>query len=182
MKFEKLIGKKYDIIYADPPWDYNKKKLICKGKTTKDVNFHYPTMTLNELKNLPVNNISNTNSLLFMWTSSPHLNQAITLGEYWGFNYSTVAFVWNKINPVVGHYTMSSCELCLLFKKGKIPSPLVSRNEKQFLQQIKTHHSSKPSEIRNRISRMFPKHNKIELFARTISINWHSWGNQLSSS
>lgn len=179
MIFNKLFGNNFDIIYADPPWDYNKKKLICKGKTTQDVNFHYPTLTIHELKTLPVHKIANDNSLLFMWTSSPHLNKAIELGEFWGFQYSTVAFVWNKVNPVVGHYTMSSCELCLLFKKGKIPSPRGSRNEMQFLNEIKTQHSSKPHEIRTRISRMFPSQNKIELFARSRSKNWHSWGNQL---
>ena len=179
MKFDTLFGNNYDIIYADPPWDYNNKKLICKGKTTKDVNFHYPTMTLNTLKALSVNKISNTNSLLFMWTSSPHLKQAIALGEYWGFTYSTIAFVWNKINPIVGHYTMSSCEICLLFKKGKIPSPRASQNELQFFEQKKTQHSSKPSEIRNRIHKMFPSQNKIELFARNRSKYWYSWGNQV---
>jgi len=179
MKLNKLIGNSYDIIYADPPWDYNNKKLLTNGKSTRDVKFHYPTVVLNELKCLPINNISNTNCLLFMWSSSPHLNQAIALGETWGFKYSTVAFVWNKINPVIGHYTMSSCELCLVFKKGKIPSPRGSQNERQFLQELKSKHSCKPHEIRDRISQMFPTQKKIELFARHKTKNWDYWGNEV---
>jgi len=112
---------KYEIIYADPPWDY-KGQTQHGGKGNPDSGGairHYPTMTVPEM----IENIhipAADNSLLFMWTSSPHLDQAIDLGKGWGFKFATVAFVWDKqrVNP--GFYTMSQTELCLVFKRGKI--------------------------------------------------------------
>ena len=181
MKKLESLGKVYDIIYADPPWDYNNQKQICKGKITQDVKSHYNTLSIDKLKKLPIHKIANTNCLLFLWTSSPHLAQAISLGEEWGFTYSTIAFVWNKVNPVVGNYTMSYCEICLLFKKGLIPKPFGSRNEKQYIEQKKTTHSCKPHEVRDRITRMFPTQKKIELFARHKIPKWTSWGNEVGT-
>src|SRR3989344_1853188 len=60
--------------------------------------FKYPTLKTEELKKLPVQEIANNDCLLFMWTSNPHLAQAVALGEAWGFDYKTVAFVWDKMN------------------------------------------------------------------------------------
>ena len=74
---------------------------------------------------------------------------------------------------------MSSCEYVLVGKKGSIPKPRGSRNEQQFLAEERTHHSAKPAEIRNRITRMHPTQKRIELFARVKVFGWDSWGNQL---
>jgi N6-adenosine-specific RNA methylase IME4 len=130
-----------------------------------------------EIYNLPVNKISNENCLLFLWVVSPKLDAGINTGIKWGFDFSTIAFVWEKEKPCPGFYTLSSCELCLVFKKGLIPSPRGSRSEKQFLMQKKTRHSAKPDEIRKRIERMFPIQSKIELFARDKYPGWDVWGN-----
>ena len=112
-----------------------------------------------------------------MWVSSPKLQSAIELGEAWGFTYKTVAFVWNKLGSMVGHYTMSSCEYVLVFKKGGIPTPRGIKNEKQYFEQKKSRrHSEKPSEIRDKIYAMFPTQSKIELFARHIVEGWDNWG------
>ena len=72
---------------------------------------------------LPVDTIAEPDAVLFLWATSPHLDQAIELGRAWGFAWATVAFVWDKqrVNP--GHYTLSQCELCLVFKRGRIPQP-----------------------------------------------------------
>jgi len=174
----KLPDSKYQIIYADPPWDYKGQKQHCKVKDTGGAISHYGTMTVDEMKKnivLP----ADTNCLLFMWTSSPHLNQAIDLGEHWGFKYATVAFVWDKqmVNP--GFYTMSQCELCLVFKKGKIPSPRGSRSVRQLCSEKRREHSRKPCEIRDRIHEMFPTQQKIELFAREKVEGWDCWGNEV---
>ena len=111
-----------------------------------------------------------------MWATNPHLEQSIELGNAWGFEYKTVAFVWNKMVHNPGQYNLSYCELCLLFKKGKIPTPRGARNIKQLVEIKRTSHSSKPDKIRENINLMFPAQKKIELFARTKNKNWKSWG------
>ena len=166
----------YDIIYADPPWYYGNKFQYDKKEPTSGAVFHYPTISTNELKKLPVQEISKENCLLFMWTTNPHLAQAIELGEAWGFEYKTVAFVWDKMNHNPGKYNLSYCELCLLFKRGKIPQPRGARNVKQLVSSKRKNHSQKPIEVLEGIEKMFPKQTRIELFARTEAKGWDSWG------
>jgi len=125
---------------------------------------------------LPIENISKDDSLLFMWSTSPHLEQAISLGKAWGFDYKTIGFVWNKMNHNPGQYTLSYCELCLIFKRGKIPTPRGARNIKQLLEKPREIHSKKPREISDRIKKMFPTQSKIELFARQKQQGWDVWG------
>ena len=124
-----LPDKRFSIFYADPPWHYNGKLQYDKTATIaknrgwkKDVfvsaaSFKYPTVKTSELKNLPVESIAEDDSLLFLWTTNPHLQQAVELGAAWGFEYKTVAFVWNKMVHNPGQYTLSYCELCLLFNR-----------------------------------------------------------------
>ena len=169
----------YEIIYADPPWDY-KGQRQHGGAGNPDSGgaiLHYPTMSVKEMIS-EITVPAADNSLLFMWTSSPHLDQAIQLGTGWGFKYATVAFVWHKDKTNPGFYTMSQCELCLVFKRGKIPTPRGARNIRQFLQETRREHSRKPDEIRHRIEQMFPTQSKLEMFARTTSPGWAVWGNQ----
>ena len=169
-----LPDKKYDIIYADPPWSYD-NRMIDKTKVTD----HYPTMTNDELCALPVGKIAEEDSLLFMWATSPNLQQAIWLGNIWGFEYKTVAFVWDKQSPVYGNYTLSQCEICLVFKRGNIPQPRGRTNARQFLSCKRGKHSEKPWQIRDAITSMFPKQSKIELFARHHFPGWDAWGNDV---
>lgn len=190
--FPAFPNAKFDIIYADPPWDYGGKVQFDKT-LNKEINkeykkpvfissasFKYPTMPLAELISIPISDIAADNCILFMWTTNPHLEQAIKLGNSWGFKYKTVAFVWNKMVHNPGQYTMSYCELCLLFKKGKIPKR-GARNVKQLVTAPRTAHSAKPLEVRNRIDKMFPDQEKIELFARANYDGWHSWGLEASN-
>ena len=186
--FPQLPKKTYSIIYADPPWHYNGKMQFDKSGTTKEnpnwqrdifissACFKYPTLPTKDLMTLPINSIAEDDALLFMWSSSPHLEQAISLGKIWGFEYKTVAFVWNKMNHNPGQYTLSYCELCLLFKRGRIPKPRGARNIKQLLEEPRRSHSQKPEEIAKRIEKMFPTQSKIELFARHKRKGWDVWG------
>jgi N6-adenosine-specific RNA methylase IME4 len=116
-----------------------------------------------------------------MWTTSPHLDQAVELMKHWGFQYATIAFVWDKqkVNP--GFYTLSQCEIVLVGKYGKIPNPRGTRNERQLLSLMREDHSKKPEEVAVRIERMFPEQKKIELFARRGRSGWDCWGNQVPS-
>jgi N6-adenosine-specific RNA methylase IME4 len=171
----------YQILYADPCWDYDNRIQHNGKETTGSAIYHYPTMKIEELKKLNVPSITDKNALLFMWSSSPHLPQAIELMNAWGFEYKTIAFVWDKqkVNP--GYYTMSQVEICLVGKKGNIPSPRGTRNERQFLSEMRGRHSQKPSEVRDRIVKMFPEQKKVELFARQKVDGWDCWGNEVET-
>lgn len=171
----------YQILYADPCWDYAGRNQHNTKEKNKSVDDHYNTMTIDELKKLNVPSITDKNALLFMWSSSPHLPQAIELMTAWGFEYKTIAFVWDKqkVNP--GYYTMSQVEICLVGKKGNIPSPRGTRNERQFLSEMRGRHSQKPSEVRDRIVKMFPEQKKVELFAREKVDGWDCWGNEVET-
>jgi N6-adenosine-specific RNA methylase IME4 len=183
-----LPNKRYDIIYADPPWDYNGKMQFDRTSTTKEkldltrkifissATFKYPTLKLDELKKLPIHSIMKDDCLLFMWATSPHLENAIKLGIAWGFQYKTIAFIWNKMIHNPGQYTLSNCELCLVFKHGKIPHPRGARNVQQLVSVPRQGHSVKPIEVMNGIKAMFPTQNKLEMFARRNVSGWDSWG------
>lgn len=183
-----LPDSKFSILYADPPWHYNGKLQFDKSGTTaendgwrKDVfvsaaSFKYPTIKTSELKKLNIASIAEDDSLLFLWTTNPHLQQAMELGNAWGFEYKTVAFVWNKMMHNPGQYTLSYCELCLLFKKGRIPKPRGARNIKQLISSPRARHSEKPIQVAENIEKMFPAQKKIELFARAKRNGWESWG------
>ena len=173
--------KKYDIIYADPAWLYKcgKNHLAKKSMINGKDDIQYDSMTIDVMKQLPINEIANDNCLLFMWVTSPFLKIGIDLLSDWNFDFSTVAFVWYKEKTNPGSYTLSETELCIVAKKGKIPQPRGSRKERQFLSEIRTEHSKKPDEIRKRIERMFPEQNKIELFARQKYDGWDAWGNEV---
>lgn len=180
--------RKFDIIYADPPWDYNGKMQFDRsgltlenGDLSKNVFissavFKYPTVKTVDLKKIPILEIANEDCLLFMWTTSPHLAQALDLGKAWGFDYKTVAFVWDKLSHNPGQYTLSGTELCLVFKRGRIPKPRGTRNERQIIRSPRREHSQKPDEVIEAITRMFPTQDKIELFARRKFKGWNTWG------
>lgn len=172
----------YDILYADPPWDYDGRTQQNGVTAVKSANDHYATMTVKQMKTLRIQDICKKDCLLFLWTSSPHLPQALELMTAWGFEYKTVAFVWDKqrVNP--GYYTMSQCELCLVGKRGIIPTPRGLRNVKQFLSEMRGAHSAKPAEIRTRITQMFPTQSKLELFARETTEGWAVFGNEVETS
>lgn len=183
-----LPEQKYDVIYVDPPWDYGGKMQYDKSaKKSENINwgrdifisaanFKYPTIKTKDMMKIPIADIANNDCILFMWVTNPHLAQGIELGKAWGFEYKTVAFVWDKMNHNPGQYTMSNCELCLLFKKGRIPQPRGARNIQQLVRIARTEHSRKPLDILHNIEKMFPTQKKIELFARHKPAGWDVWG------
>ncbi len=162
-------GKKFDVVYADPPWHY------------KNAKTPYHTVQTKHLVNLPVWEICATDCLLFMWTTGPKFPDALLLGHAWGFVYITIAFVWDKQRTTNGVYTLPQCEMCLLFRRGSAPAQGV-RNTRQLLSVQRTRHSEKPAEVRRSIAEMFPAVRRIELFARCNSAPncgvWSFWGNE----
>lgn len=183
-----LPDKKYQVIYADPPWDYGGKMQYDKT-TIKDENvgfekkifissasFKYPTVKLKQLKELDVKSIAAEDCILFMWTTGPQMANSIELGKAWGFEYKTVAFVWDKMVHNPGRYTLSQTEFVLAFKKGKFPQPRGARNIRQMVTVHRGEHSVKPIEVIDGITKMFPEQEKIELFARNNYVGWDNWG------
>jgi N6-adenosine-specific RNA methylase IME4 len=176
--------KKYQIIYADPPFSYHierdkatnldgtKRKLLM-GSTKR----HYETMTLEEICNLPVQQIADKNCYLFLWASSPTLKEALEVMERWGFTYKVIAFVWSKTNREMGlgHYTRTNHEFVLLGTKGSLERK--SNKVKQWLKAPTTIHSKKPNEIRERIIQLYGDLQRIELFSRTKIHGWDVIGN-----
>ena len=169
----------FDIIYADPPWDY-KGQLQHNGAGRQDTGGavrHYPTLKTVTMTEWHIGErLAADNALLFLWATSPHLDQAIKLGIAWGFDWATVAFVWDKQRTNPGHYTLSQYELCLVMKRGKIPQPRGSRAVRQGVIAPRTRHSEKPDEVRKRINQMFPAARKLEMFARKRTQGWITWG------
>ncbi|MCH3972787.1 MAG: MT-A70 family methyltransferase [Oscillospiraceae bacterium] len=189
-----LPQEKYQVIYADPPWDYGGKMQYDKT-TIKDENvgfekkiflssatFKYPTLKLKQLKELDVQSIAHEDCLLFMWTTGPQLANSIELGEAWGFEYKTVAFVWDKMIHNPGRYTLSQTEFVLAFKRGKFPTPRGARNVRQMVAVPRGKHSEKPAEVIDGITKMFPEQKKIELFARNNYVGWDNWGLEIPDS
>lgn len=161
--------KKYDIIYADPPWSYSDKG--CNGNAAE----HYPTVTVDEICKLPVNvaggGIASDNCILFMWATYPMMKEALKVIEAWGFTYKSIAFQWVKQNRSgngyffgLGRWTRGNTEPCLLAVKGK--PKRISASVGQLVFSPLRRHSQKPDEVRDRIVELMGDLPRIELFAR----------------
>lgn len=173
--------KKYNVIYADPPWKYNTWR---DGMGTAEK--HYPTMKVEsivEMQNI-IKNISEKDCILFLWVTFPCLLEGLKVMKEWGFKYKTCGFNWIKRNKVsdtwffgMGHWTRANSELCLIGTKGTI-----KRKSNKVSQIIDTHieeHSKKPNIVRGRIVELVGDLPRIELFARQTSEGWDSWGNEV---
>lgn len=181
--------KKYQIVLADPLWSYNDKK----GNDPKLGGITYSVMGLEDIKNLPVNKISDENSALFLWVTMPMLQEGLDVIKAWGFWYRTCAFCWVKLNPKgviikqdkdiilkggiysgLGHWVNGNAELCLFAKKGHPKRN--ERNVKQITIYPRGRHSTKPLIIREKIVRLMGDLPRIELFAREKVDGWTSLG------
>ena len=176
--------KKYNIIYADPPWTF--KTYSVKGKEHKSAECHYPCMNINDIYNLPVQNLADNNCVLFLWVTFPLLQEGLETIKRWGFTYKTCAFNWIKRNKKtdslfwgLGYWTRSNSEICLLATKGN-PKRL-SKSVHQVCEARIREHSRKPDEIRDKIVELCGDVSRIELFARQKTEGWDVWGNEVES-
>lgn len=172
--------KKYDIIYADPPWGFS----AWSDKAQKHISKYYATMTDQEIMDLPVQRLASDDAVLFLWATFPNLPLAMATIKAWGFTYKTCAFTWvkqNKKKPSLfwgmGYYTRSNAEICLLATRGK-PLPRLSRKVHSVIVSPLREHSRKPDEVRERIVELFGDLPRIELFARQRADGWDCWGNE----
>ena len=172
---------KYEIIYCDPPWNYNDKmKGLGLASCSK-----YETLTKQRISNLPIQQLAKDDCCLFLWVTSPLLDEGIEVLKNWGFEYKTIVFCWSKITKNgksvsnLGRWTMGNIELCLLGVKGK-PNPWrEDKSIKQFIRAIRTKHSKKPNEVRRRIVQLFGDRSRIELFATQRYEGWTTIGYEI---
>lgn len=175
--------KKYNIIYADPAWQYNKRN-NTKTKFGGGAAGHYQTMTMQAIGALPIPQLAHENCALFLWVTFPYLDEQIKLFDKWGFKYTTLGFSWIKTNKNngqpffgVGYYAKSNCEVCLMGIKGKMRP--ISNEVSSCVISMREAHSKKPDEVRNRIVQLFGDLPRIELFARQHTAGWDCWGNEV---
>lgn len=176
--------KKYNIIYADPAWDYGNTKNL-NGNFWGMADKHYQVMKFKDIESLPIKNIANENCYLFLWTTSPFLEKSFKIIRAWGFKYCTVGFVWIKMKndmskpreDGLGKYTQSNAEYCLIARRGKYWRN--SKCVKQVIMTQKFEHSKKPDDIRNRIVELCGDLPRVELFARQSVNGWDCWGNEV---
>ena len=173
--------KKYNIIYADPPWSF--KTYSDKGKD-RSPDKHYSVMSLQDIKDLPIQDIVDDNCILFMWVTFPLLKEGFEVIDDWGFTYKTVAFNWVKKNKKtnswfwgLGYWTRANAELCLLATKGTIKRQSASVH--QVIDTPIERHSKKPDIVRDKIVELLGDLPRIELFARESAKGWDSWGNEV---
>jgi len=167
---------KFQVIYADPPWQYANSGLGGSAES------HYPTLSITELEELAdrasrqATDLPGDNAVLFLWATAPFTPEGLQLCEAWGFEYKT-HFVWIKDKSTygkLGFYAYSQHELLLVATKGSclpregslVPSVIVAPKED---------HSTKPELVYQIIEKMYPGP-YIELFARKKRDNWETWG------
>ena len=177
--------KRYSIILADPPWKYN-SRANHKTRFRGGACGHYDLMSMEDIKALPIPEISAENCVLFLWCTFPYLDEQIKLFKHWGFKYRTLGFSWIKLNPKngkpffgVGYYAKSNAEVCLMGIKGKMKP--ISNKVSSCVISPRREHSRKPDEVRERIVQLFGDLPRIELFARQKINGWDAWGNEVES-
>lgn len=177
-----LPERSYEIIYADPPWPYEKSGGMKSSRGL--AKRHYRTMRLEEIMALPVGKLAAENCALWLWTTFPQYGAALEVIEAWGFTYFNAGLVWVKRNPAtgkdamgMGYWTRANPEACLLAFRGRM-EPL-RHDVRQLLYAPAGRHSEKPPEARERIVALCGDRPRIELFARQRAAGWDAWGDEV---
>jgi N6-adenosine-specific RNA methylase IME4 len=172
-------NKKYNIIYADPPWSYKDKAL----SGNRGAGCKYPTQSADWINSLPVKDIADKDCILFLWVTMPKLNECFDLIKEWGFEYKTCAFTWVKRNKIattwfmgMGRWTRANAEICLLATKGN--PKRINAGVHSVIDTPIEKHSKKPDITKQRIIELVGDLPRIELFARQKSEGWDVWGNE----
>lgn len=162
--------KKYDLIYADPPWRYD-----FSISNSRKIENQYPTMSLEDICKLDIP--ANDNCILLLWTTSPKLEDAFKVLESWKFDYKT-HLIWDKINIGMGYWFRNQHEILLVGTRGVMSPPNPQDRISSIFREKKLKHSQKPISIKFLIDKWYPKLTKIELFAREKDKNWDTFGNE----
>jgi N6-adenosine-specific RNA methylase IME4/predicted transcriptional regulator len=163
---------KYRIIYADPPWSY--------GNTQPDYHTeqrdHYPVMELADICALEVSEWVEDDAVLFLWTTSPILQDAFKVIRAWGFEYKS-SFVWDKVKHNMGHYNSVRHEFLLVCTRGSC-QPDAKRLFDSVYTEERTEHSVKPAHFRVMIEAIYTSGRRLEMFARSKRKGWDRYGHE----
>lgn len=177
--FGDLQHKGYDFICADPPWRF--KVYSRKTGLKKSADLHYTTMTMDEVKALPVRLLASKNCLLWLWCTSPMLRHGFDVLDAWGFEFSTQG-QWakrtkrGKLAFGTGFRLRSASEPFLLATRG---NPKSTRSTRNLIEGLIREHSRKPDEAYAAMERMMPEARRADLFAREERHGWDSWGDEI---
>jgi len=168
---------KYQIIYADPPWHFEKG---FWDRSKSNPSSHYPTMSTDEICKLPVKRLADENCHLYMWTTSRHLmnGDAIKVVKSWEFRPMNI-ITWCKPQFSLGYYFRNSTEHLIFAIKGKLHT--IDRKQHTYLIANRERHSKKPDAFRKLLVRCSGDLPRIELFAREKHEGWDVWGNEVKS-
>ena len=168
---------KFGVIYADPPWPYP-ERLDAKNLYGAR-NYHYDELSIKDLCELKVKELSADNAVLFIWVATNFLKQSFEIIESWGFKYKS-NIVWIKSGRGgIGYYVKGDHELLLIATKGSC-LPKTDKLISSVLKAPKQEHSKKPKEVYEMIETLYPDNKYIELFARNKRNGWVSWGNEIN--
>jgi N6-adenosine-specific RNA methylase IME4 len=163
---------KYSVLYADPPWQYDNSGFHQSAES------QYPTMSVEEISNLPVQDLATDETILFLWATNPLLPEALQVMRAWGFEYKTnIAWVKDR-GRGWGWWLRSKHELLLIGTRSEARHPEV-RLDSCFLADRGSVHSKKPEVAYEIIERMYPTCPRIELFARETREGWAAWGDEV---
>ncbi|KKL75858.1 hypothetical protein LCGC14_2050690 [marine sediment metagenome] len=165
----------FDVIYADPPWEYSNAGL--GGAAEK----HYPTMATEKICEMGICGVAAENAVLFLWATNPLLTDALQVMKAWGFTYKT-NFCWVKVGREtygkLGFYVSGAHELLLLGTRGS----MLPDDEKpsSVITEPKSKHSQKPESVYGIIEQMYGNGKRLELFARNAKPrkSWTYWGDE----
>jgi len=173
------MNRKYDIIYADPPWDIG--GYFVGGEHTE---LPYGVMPDDDIINTPVKNIASDNAILFLWCVDNKIPIISKLMEAWGFKFKCIGFIWYKKakttrgnSATFPNFTRRSCEYCFIGTRGKFRT--ISKRVDQLVSITKKTHSAKPPIFRTLICELCGNLSRIELFSRERTEGWEAWGNEV---
>lgn len=177
-----LKGRKFRTILADPPWQFENRT----GKIAPEHRrlTRYGTMSLEGIKEMPVQDAATDTAHLYLWVPNALLPQGLAVMAAWGFNYKS-NIVWQKVRKDggpdgrgVGFYFRNVTELLLFGTRGKNARTLApGRRQVNIISSRKREHSRKPDEQYKVITDCSPGP-YLELFARGERPGWALWGNQ----
>jgi len=217
------MAKKFRVVVADCPWPFGDKLKMSETKRGAEAN--YDTLTIQDLKDLPVKDVCAEDAILALWVPSALLSDGLAVMEAWGFR-QTQTFIWvktkksplrylqrdvvsafrkapkqvpktgfaNIVKDILGSFDLSKIlafglgrlfrgthELALIGVRGKIYNHLKDRSQRTTSFYSSTKHSTKPDILQDRLAKMFPRANRLEMFARRDKKDWVCIGNECPS-
>lgn len=169
--------KKYKVIYADPPWNQGMTGKYNRREKRK-MGLDYPTMSIEEIKALPVGEIADVGCHLYLWTTNQFLREGFDVMSAWGFKY-LAPVTWVKPSGI-GNWFIHRTQTLLFGYKDKCVFPKQRYKPTVLITGLPKRHSQKPKEMRDLINQISGAP-KIELFAREKTKGWDVWGNEVES-